>query len=291
MDSRGNIYYTDLKHIWKKSIDGQLSIAVKGVHSHELFIDTNDNLYGEHLWYSGEETNRWFRYLWCLKNDNTFIKLNDSLEGFNVNNSFIRDSDGNMYWSEQQEVSDSVSFIKYERSGNKVLIAKSRFQNIRWLFPGPGNNIYFLDMEDLYMLTSDGQFKLIAKDLAQGTWWTFLFGNDHSVFGIWFDDENIYVAVYSDKCVKQILPSGDVSIIYHSGLGAPVAGLFDKKGQMQILEYISPFTTRLVEPELTSISNAELWFKNNVVNTYTILFVLFIAIDFVFRRRFRLHGR
>ena len=48
-DSKGNIYYTDLKHIWKIDTLGRKSIAVPHVHSHELYMDEHDNLYGEHI--------------------------------------------------------------------------------------------------------------------------------------------------------------------------------------------------------------------------------------------------
>lgn len=53
-DSKGNIFYTDLKQVWKITPDAIKTIAVKGVHTHELFIDEQDNLFGEHLWYNGE---------------------------------------------------------------------------------------------------------------------------------------------------------------------------------------------------------------------------------------------
>jgi hypothetical protein len=39
MDSRGNVFYTDLSHVWKVEPGGAKSIAVRGVHTHELYID------------------------------------------------------------------------------------------------------------------------------------------------------------------------------------------------------------------------------------------------------------
>ncbi len=38
MDSRGNIFYTDLKQVWKISPEGRKSIAVANVHTHELYL-------------------------------------------------------------------------------------------------------------------------------------------------------------------------------------------------------------------------------------------------------------
>jgi hypothetical protein len=55
MDSRGNVFYTDLSHVWKIAPRGAKSIAVRGVHTHELYIDREDNLYGEHLMLPGRD--------------------------------------------------------------------------------------------------------------------------------------------------------------------------------------------------------------------------------------------
>src|SRR5688572_23144493 len=59
MDSRGNVFYTDLSHVWKIAPDGAKTIAVRGVHTHELALDSADNLFGEHLWYEGDATRPW----------------------------------------------------------------------------------------------------------------------------------------------------------------------------------------------------------------------------------------
>lgn len=103
-DKKGNIYYTDLAKVWKIDLDGNKTIVVSGVHTHELYIDENDNLYGEHLWYNGESQNTWGHYVWCLKNNGKLIKAN-ATEGFLNNYSFARDSSGNMYWVERFTIS------------------------------------------------------------------------------------------------------------------------------------------------------------------------------------------
>jgi len=65
-DSKGNIYYSDLGQVWKIG-GGKKSIAVANVHTHELFIDVNDNLVGEHLWYDGDASGKFYHYLWRLE--------------------------------------------------------------------------------------------------------------------------------------------------------------------------------------------------------------------------------
>ena len=57
-NSRGTVFYTDLKQVWKITPNGEKSVAVPNVHSHELCLDADDNLYGEHLWYEGEATKK-----------------------------------------------------------------------------------------------------------------------------------------------------------------------------------------------------------------------------------------
>lgn len=38
MDSKGNVFYTDLRHIWKIDNKGTRTIAVQNVHSHEIYL-------------------------------------------------------------------------------------------------------------------------------------------------------------------------------------------------------------------------------------------------------------
>ena len=104
MDSRGNVFYTDLKHVWKIAPDGQKSIAVRNVHTHELYIDAENNLYGEHLWYEGETIDKWGHRVWCLKADGTLVEVIRGREGFREDYQdafFVRDAAGNMYWADR----------------------------------------------------------------------------------------------------------------------------------------------------------------------------------------------
>src|SRR5262245_59205077 len=64
INSKGTVFYTDLVQVWRIATDGNRSVAVPNVHTHELYIDAHDNLYGEHLWYEGPSTNRWGHRVW-----------------------------------------------------------------------------------------------------------------------------------------------------------------------------------------------------------------------------------
>jgi len=67
-DRRGNVYYTDLVHVWRITRAGHKSVVVHNVHTHELAIDSLGNLYGEDSRYlsSGEGDDRYRHRVWRL---------------------------------------------------------------------------------------------------------------------------------------------------------------------------------------------------------------------------------
>lgn len=64
-DSKGNIYYTDLKQVWKIT-NGNKIVIVPNVHTHELYVDQNDNLYGEGGYFENK-ANKFYHYLWVYR--------------------------------------------------------------------------------------------------------------------------------------------------------------------------------------------------------------------------------
>lgn len=282
-DSKGNLYYTDLKQIWKQSIDGSVSVAVPNVHSHEIWMDKHDRLFGEHLWYvSCTEIFLW--YGWRLDPDGKLhiVRTTDTAFVKEKDYSLVRDSDGYMYWYVAKDNHD-IDFIKSDSIGNKSVIAKGIYKNIRWMYCSPENEIYFLDAEDLYKISAEGHFICLAKNLAQGNLMTAVTDNNHSVFGIWFDDQkNIYAAVTADHCVKKISADGRITNIYLSPEGnAPVGGLFDREGNMWVLETVGLYDARIVKISAQSVPKSSLWFRNNwlaAVLTIAILVFLYCFI-------------
>jgi hypothetical protein len=99
-DSHGNVFFTDLKQIWKITPDGKMSVVVPDVQTHELCLDAEDNLYGEYLWGAG---GGWRHRVWCLKRDGTLRDVILARGGFLRDYSFVRDRAGNMYWVDRGE--------------------------------------------------------------------------------------------------------------------------------------------------------------------------------------------
>ncbi|HVE60954.1 MAG TPA: hypothetical protein VNA26_03995 [Chitinophagaceae bacterium] len=150
-DNKRNIYYTDLAQVWKIAKDGTKSIVVKNVHTHELYMDANNNLFGEHLWYNGEKADTWGHYVWCLKNNETLDTVIKPSTGFLTNYSFVRDAVGNMYWVERSTVSQ---FKKKDTAGKIETIAQGKFKDVRWMHSTADGTIYFVDYHDLYKLNN-----------------------------------------------------------------------------------------------------------------------------------------
>lgn len=229
-DSKGNIYYTDLKQVWKIAKNGSKSVVVKNVHTHELYMDAADNLFGEHLWYNGEKLDTWGYYVWRLKNNGILDTVIKPSVGFLTNYSFVRDGIGCMYYVERSAISQ---FKKKYPNGKIETIAQGKFKDIRWMHATINGIVYFIDYHDLYKLDINRKFKLIAKDIPGHSG-----GGRHSLFGIWTDkNDNTYIANYSGRVVKQISQTGEMkNLVFSNFPWGPTGGLFDENGNLWVLE-------------------------------------------------------
>lgn len=262
-DKRGNIFYTDLKQIWKISADGKRSVVVPGVHSHELFMDADNSLYGEHLWYNGDDKNTWGYYYWKLNSNARLDTLSGPNEGFPEGYSFCRDSMGNQYWAERWKIS---RIKKKSPEGVITTLVSGKFNDIRWMHVTPRGHLYFTDEIDLYEVDSSGRLSLLVKNLAEAPSLLSTSSKKHSIFGIWHDQrENIYAAVYSIKTVKKITPEGKVSDFSFSIFPwAPVGGVFDDQGNLWLLE--SSITNETRVRKITGKMHAPPKFIANAIN-------------------------
>ena len=237
-DTQGNIFYTDLVHVWKICPDGERSIAVRDVHTHELYLDADGNLYGEHEWYEGEATDKWGNYVWCLTTDGKFQKVIPDVEGFLNNTTLVRDPDGNSYWS--NKVEEGYILMKESPDGVSDYHSRHIFQDIRWkYFSKDDGNLYIVDHLSIKRVDSLGKVEVIAEDLKEGRSLFSRVQDRHYVFGLWTDpSKDLYVALYGAKKVKKISPDGQISTVFESeGRWSPCGGLTAKDGTMWIMEF------------------------------------------------------
>lgn len=232
-DREGTIFYTDLVNVWRIAPDGQSSIAVPNVHTHELYLDREGCLYGEHLWYEGEATDQWGHYVWRLHPDGTLDTLIGPKEGFREAYSFARDSSETMYWS------DSGKVLAIRPDGSIHTLA-SGFQNVSWLYATPGGTLYLVDLLDLKRISTQGTVTTLATDLAERRRPELSWVNDpHRLMGLWVDDKGtVYVCDYGAGEVHRVTPEGRSTVVTRSPPGwSPSASAITPDGRLWLLEW------------------------------------------------------
>lgn len=248
-DSKGVIYYTDLKQVWKIEPNGKKQVVVPGVHTHELYIDSLDRLFGEHLWYNGERLDTWGHYVWRLDPNGVMDTVIGPEAGFLENYSFVRDAKGNMYWVERFTVS---RFKKKAPDGTIATLTEGKYKDVRWLHATPAGVLYFIDLANLYKIDPSGKISLLAKDVSQKSLAFAGTGRAHMLFGIWTDkQDNVYVANYSGQVIKRIKPDGTIENVASSKAPwGPTGGVFDDENNLWVLEcsYTNDVRVRKVAP-------------------------------------------
>jgi hypothetical protein len=232
VDSRGNVYYSDLAQIWRVAPDGTRSIAVPHVHSHELYLDASDTLYGENLWYNGETLKTWGFSVWKRTSDGRISFVLPPRNGFNEDFSFVHDAAGNQYFG----VHDKNEIRRKSPDGRVVTMARAPFKDMRWMTVTPNGVVYLIDLLDLVRVTPDRKVTTIARNLSSHA----LFGDDrHRVQGVWTDRAgNVYVAASADRVVKRVSPAGKIDVVARSTFPwSPSGGAVAPNGDLWVLEY------------------------------------------------------
>ena len=245
MDRQGNVFFTDLEQVWKIAPDGRKTVAVKDVHTHELSLDAEGNLYGEHVWYEGEKTNLWGRRVWRLGTDGKLADIIPATQGFRKDYSFVRDAAGNMYWTLREG-----PLLVRRRSQDGTVTTMGKCASCRgggWMAATADGTVLFLDQGDLRRMAPDGTLSTLAKHLGTRVMTQAQVGETHLVMGIWVDPAgNAYAAIYGARQVKRISPKGKVEVVATSGFPwSPTGGLVAPNGDLWLLESSLTNATRV----------------------------------------------
>jgi hypothetical protein len=232
IDARGNVYYSDLAQVWRLAPDGTKSVAVPNVHTHELYLDAQGNLFGEHLWYEGERTDKWGHYVWKRDAAGRVSTIKPRTQGFLTNYSFVRDAAGNMYWPQRDK-----GEIRKRAPNGAVTRVVGELKQMRWLHATPAGTLYVIDGSDLVRV-KDGRATRLARNVVKTSLLRPFASYQHAIMGIWTDRaENVYFADYANGDVKRVTQSGHVSRYADSTLPwSPVGGTFAPNGDLWILE-------------------------------------------------------
>ncbi len=238
-DRAGNVYYTDLSQVWRIDAAGKRTIVVPKVHTHELSLDGDGNLYGEHLWYDGEAKNTWGHRVWRRAADGTLTDVIPARRGFREDHrdvAFVRDAAGAMYWAERGPV---TTIVRRAPDGTLSEVARGGFRNVRWMTAAPDGTLYVVDMYDLVRIRPDGSRTVLAENLPGRSLRRSISEDQHAVMGVWLDGAgNAYAAVAAEHVVKRIDAQGRVTDAFRSPVGwSPSGGCFAANGDLYVLEF------------------------------------------------------
>lgn len=230
-DRQGNIYYTDLEHVWRRNADGSLEIVVKDVHTHQLFLDDAGNLYGENLWYEGEATDRWRHYVWRRDPSGKLEKLFEG-EGLLSGYGFVRDKHGAMYWA------DGSNVMRQSADGVVDLVATLGGKVVSSLAVAEDGRLFLAAGGRLFSAMPGGEVQLLADRLADGSNGLPRVEPIHEILGLKASEHGVYVAAFGDRAIKHVGLDGEVETIVTTRLPWSPSGLtIGSDGRLWLLEY------------------------------------------------------
>ena len=235
-DSRGSVYFTDTRQVWKVTPEGMVSVVVAEVHTHELYIDANDNLFGEHLWYEGDATQKWGHRVWRRRPNGTVTDVVPARGGFRTDYSFVRDGRGNMYWADRTK----QATIKKRTPGGAVTTwATGPFRSVEKMTALMDGTLYLIDAGDLRRVSSQGVVSTVVRQLTGTEGATSEVGQLNYHMGLWTDRAgHVYVAAAAERSVLRVDSKGSVSVVDRSATPwSPSGGMIDHDGNLWVLEY------------------------------------------------------
>lgn len=238
MDRSGAVFYTDLEQVWRIAPSGEKSVVVPDVHTHELWLDPDGTLYGEHLWYEGEKSDKWGHRVWKRHPDGKIETVKPPTEGFLTGFSFVRDAAGSMYWADDFGASGKV--IRRRLPDGRILThSTGPFRDPRWMTATPEGVLFLTDGPDLVRIGADGRRTVLARGLRRSSWTRPYVGEHHNLMGVWSGPSGeVYVAVYGGGVVKRLRRDGKVDVAAASpAFWGPTGGLVAPDGSLWLLEY------------------------------------------------------
>src|SRR5262249_43991336 len=158
--------------------------------AHELCLDADDNLYGEHLWGAG---GGWRHRVWCLKRDGTLRDVVPAREGLLRDYGFVRDGAGNLYWADRGEKT-AIKKRRPDRTITTHAVADSRA--VQWITAAADGTLFLMDGGDLRRVSPEGRVTNVLTGLSEHKPPPSDVSERNYHMGLWTDrGGSVYVAV------------------------------------------------------------------------------------------------
>ncbi len=237
MDARGFVYYSDLQNVWRISPTGTRTIAVIGVHTHQLYIDSENRLYGEDAT-NDDATGRPYHRVWRLDPDGTLSDVIPMRAGYLWDYGdfgFVRDRMGVAYILQH---SGGPALVRVGATGRVSRTTLPRPEP-GFALPTPDTRVVITAGWDLLRAEPRRQQAVVWKsNLSRVTPRVVDVADRHALLGLWLDREGrIYVASYAGAAVIRIDIDGTESVIARSPEGwAPSGGMVGPDESLWLLE-------------------------------------------------------
>lgn len=225
-DADGSVFWSDLLQIWRLAPNGTKSVAVPGVHSHELRLDPEGNLFGEDLQYVNPG---WKHRIWKHSRDGRVSDVIGWRSGFPEDyrdHSLHRDASGAMYWHVRR---DRNSIVRKRPGKPPETLVTLDFNDTGWMTVLPEGTVLLAHRGDLLRVSPHGKVDYFARKVAEP---------GRHIMGMWPDAAGgLYVAAYGSAAVKRIAKDGRMTTLATSPAPwRPTGGTLAPDGTLWILE-------------------------------------------------------
>lgn len=245
IDVYGNIYYSDLSQVWMISPDGNKKVVVENVHTHELWLSVEGDLYGEDVRSQGDN----YRHrVWVKSPDGKVRNVIGWREGFPdeySDYSFVRDKRGHQYVLDRPN--KQVKFFEDEELIRAHSL--SEFKGTpRWHAISPEGKVY-VSFEGYIVEISDEGAQVFASSLIERTSEFDWVGDHHALLGMWFNSQNeLHLAMFSGQKVIKVLSDVTTEIIYEAdGDWSVTGGAYTKEGELILLQFSNSNNVRVLK--------------------------------------------
>lgn len=248
VDRRGAVIFADERRniVFRIDANGKLTQWITRKHCHELFLDGEDNLYGEHLEYLSESAG-WRSSIWKRDATGRMTDVYGPAVGFAPG--LLLDRLGNRYQSNGNESPNgSVPVItsrspdgrvtvlaggtRGERDGKGDAVQLGTVLGMAW---GPEQNLYFIEADAVRRVTMEGMVTTLARgfrgpkdpDLPTQRLWGLTVDSTGTAF----------VADSGNRRVIKVTGDGKVSTVLRTEKPWSPAGVVLKGDTLFVLEH------------------------------------------------------
>lgn len=227
---RRTVYYTDLVRVWKIDSAGRRSVAVPDVHTHELRLDAQGNLYGEDLENSGD---RWRNRVWRLSPDGRLTDVIPWRPGFREDYGFVADASGALYWTQCSVEADRCVVKRRTTNGQVSAVGRGRSfaRPLNFLASDGAGGVLLADGNSVLRLTPVDTFASAIRNATRTNDRFAIMGFHPRPSG------EITIAAFEDRTVVRLTPARPPQVLYRAeGPWRPSAVLESADG-LWITEY------------------------------------------------------